>query len=271
MNTTTAEIDLSLVVPCYNESELLTATIPPLFAALAGATEHCELILVDNGSTDGTAEIIAGLCRADTRIRSVSVPVNQGYGLGVLTGYDAARGRCVGHIPADGPVTPRDVASLALRALEAGPGVLVTAVRRHRQETLSRKIVSRAYNLLFLALFGRYTPDINGTPKFLHAADAGRMRLASRDYFLEAEMMIKARRLGMRTVAVAVPSQLRPGGESKVSARLLLACLEFVRNLLRARWGELAAVPSPAGAAPSGAVPVAGSDVPVAHASSIAE
>lgn len=237
--TTSGDVELTLVVPCYNERDTLDTTIPPLFAALASAIDRCEMILVDNGSTDGTGELIERLCAADPRIRSAVVPVNRGYGLGVLTGYAAAHGRCVGHIPADGPVTPEDVAALARRALAEGPGAMVTAVRRNRQETLARRIVSRSYNTFFLLLFGRYTPDINGTPKFLHAADVARMRLTSTDYFLEAEMMIKARRLGMRTVPVPVPSQARPGGQSKVSARLLMACVEFVRNLLRARFGAL--------------------------------
>ncbi|MGH7447165.1 MAG: glycosyltransferase family 2 protein [Longimicrobiales bacterium] len=232
-------VEMTLVVPCYNENELLETTVPPLFSALAAAIESCELILVDNGSTDGTGQAIERLCRTDPRIRSAVVHVNRGYGLGVLTGYAAARGRCIGHIPADGPVTPEDVAALAQRALREGAGAMVTAVRRDRQETLARKVVSRTYNTFFLLLFGRYTPDINGTPKFLHAVDVDRMRLMSTDYFLEAEMMIKARRLGLRTVPVDVLSQGRPGGQSKVSARLIMACTEFVLNLLRARFGRL--------------------------------
>lgn len=232
-------VDLTLVVPCYNERDTLDTTIPPLFAALVAAIPNSEMVLVDNGSNDGTGDKIQEFLQLDPRMRSAVVPVNRGYGLGVLTGYEAARGRCIGHIPADGPVTPDDVAMLARRALEAGPGTLVTAVRQNRQETLARKIVSRSYNTFFLLLFGRYTPDINGTPKFLHRTDLERMRPSSIDYFLEAEMMIKARRLGLRTLPIEVPSQARPGGESKVSARLLMACLEFVRNLLRARFGAL--------------------------------
>jgi glycosyltransferase involved in cell wall biosynthesis len=235
----TEDVELTLVVPCYNEEGALETTVPPLFAALAAAIPRCEMVLVDNGSTDGTRGLIEALGRLDSRIRIAVVPVNRGYGLGVLTGYAAARGRCVGHIPADGPVTPDDVAALARRALLEGPGAMVTAVRLHRQETLARKVVSRAYNTVFLLMFGRYTTDINGTPKFLHRADLARMGLTSTDYFLEAEMMIKARRLGMRTVPVTVPSQARPGGASKVSARLLMACVEFLTNLVRARFGKL--------------------------------
>lgn len=232
--------DLTFVVPCYNEQAVVGETIPPLWAALAAEFPSAELLLVDNGSTDGTGAILARLAETDARIRVVTVPVNRGYGLGVLTGYRAARGGCIGHIPADGPVDPADVAMLARKAVTLGAGTLLTAVRRDRQETWIRRTVSGIYNTLFMVIFGAYTPDINGTPKFVHRDDLTRLALSSEDYFLEAEMMIKARRTGMRTVAISVDSRMREGGMSKVSTRLLRTCLEFGRNMLRARLGRLA-------------------------------
>jgi dolichol-phosphate mannosyltransferase len=235
-------VALSFIVPCYNERDVIGHTIPPLWAALSSSIGDVELILVDNGSTDGTADVIAELCALDPRIRVARVPENRGYGLGVLTGYRAARGRCLGHLPADGPVTPEDVALLACRALAEGPNTIVSAVRRTRQDTLVRRVVSRSYNLFFRVLFGPLTDDVNGTPKFLFAKDVERMRLRSEDYFLEAEMMIKARQMGMRTLAIEVLSRPRAGGKSKVSARLIAACGEFVWNLVRARLGALSVV-----------------------------
>jgi glycosyltransferase involved in cell wall biosynthesis len=228
-----------LVIPCYNEGEVVERTAPPLLAALAEVIARCEVVLVDNGSTDQTGEAIARLCATDLRYRPARVPVNRGYGLGVLTGYQAARGRCVGHIPADGPVAPADVASLARLTLDKGPGTFVTAVRLDRADTWVRRNVSRMYNGLFRVLFGTYTRDINGTPKFIHRVDWDRMAPKSVDYFLEAEMMIKARRMRLDTVPVEVYSLHRPGGRSKVSARLIRVCFEFVRNLVRARFGGL--------------------------------
>lgn len=232
-------IELTLVVPCYNEGDVVERTAPPLLAALATVVDRCELVLVDNGSTDHTGDAIARLCAADPRFRPAKVEVNRGYGLGVLTGYRAARGQCVGHIPADGPVAPEDVARLGRLAVDRGPGTFVTAVRLDRADTWVRRNVSRTYNGLFRLLFGTYTRDINGTPKFIDRGDWDRMRVRSEDYFLEAEMMIKARRMGLDTVAVEVVSLHRPGGRSKVSARLIRVCFEFVRNLVRARTGGL--------------------------------
>jgi glycosyltransferase involved in cell wall biosynthesis len=244
---------LSLIVPCYNEGDVLEHTIPGLFDALQTAVPECELILVDNGSTDDTADVIDGLCKRDSRIRSVTVPENLGYGLGVLTGYEAANGDCVGHIPADGPVAPEDVARLALRAMSAGPGSFLSAVRMNRQDTTIRRFVSGAYNRVFRILFGTLTDDINGTPKFADRGDLARMALQSRDYFLEAEMMIKGRRLGLDLIVAEVPSMPREVGRSKVSATLVKTCAEFVRNLLKARFGRLPTAPP---TAPGAVAPV---------------
>lgn len=228
-------VELSLVVPCYNEEAILGRTIPPLINELSRVTPSFEIILVNNGSTDHTHEVIESLCKLDSRISSNSLEVNKGYGRGVLAGYDAARGTYVGHIPADGPVSAEDVARLARLAMDKGPGCLITAVRKNRAETSVRRVVSQSYNWIFFLLFGNLSPDINGTPKFAHRIDYAKLALNSTDYFLEPEMMIKAARMGLEVNQVTVESLARPGGVSKVSAHLIFSCLEFVKNLIRFR------------------------------------
>lgn len=233
-------IDLTLVVPCYNEESVIDRTVPPLLAAIEAAVPRCEIVLVDNGSTDNTREAIERLRATSERLVATRVDENTGYGRGVLAGYEVARGRVVGHIPADGPVEPREVARLAALALELGPGHLISAVRVDRRETLLRRVVSRGYNTLFWLIFGSLSRDINGTPKFMHRTDYDRLRPRSTDYFLEAEMMLGSTRLGLEVVQLEVLSIARPAGRSKVSARLLRAIAEFVRNMLRYRLAMLA-------------------------------
>jgi hypothetical protein len=99
-------------------------------------------------------------------------------------------------------------------------------------------MVSRGYNLLFRVLFGIVSPDINGTPKFISASDWTRLRVSSTDYFLEAEMMLRARALGLTIELVPVDSQPRPGGQSKISVRLVHSCTEFLRNMIRLRLNQ---------------------------------
>lgn len=104
---------LSLVIPCYNESK----NLEPLASRcheVFGEREDVEVILVDNGSTDDSAKVLAEISQKYAGIRSVKVEVNQGYGFGILSGLRAADGEYIGWTHADMQTDPHD----ALRALE---------------------------------------------------------------------------------------------------------------------------------------------------------
>src|SRR2546425_9711414 len=78
--------DLSLVMPCYNEEEVVGYTIPGLVRAFGARGHRLELVAVDNGSTDRTGEIIQQLSREHPGVVLQRVEVNQGYGNGILSG-----------------------------------------------------------------------------------------------------------------------------------------------------------------------------------------
>jgi len=105
-------VKLSLIIPCYNEA----ANLPLLLQRCAslGESHDIEIILVDNGSTDSSPEVLKNLLPNYPHCRSVSVPVNQGYGYGVLSGLRAATGELLAWTHADMQTDPMDV----LRGLE---------------------------------------------------------------------------------------------------------------------------------------------------------
>ena len=105
---------LSLVIPCYNEARSLPA-LAQRCAEVTGAESDCEIILVDNGSTDDTPAVMQAALEGKDRLRSTRVPVNRGYGFGILSGLAAARGDILGWTHADLQTDPMD----ALRGLEA--------------------------------------------------------------------------------------------------------------------------------------------------------
>lgn len=196
-----------------------------------------ELVLVDNGSTDATGEIIGQLRDEGLPVVKETVAANQGYGHGVLRGLARCRGRYVGFICADGQVDAQDVAKLFEIARRSPEPKLVKVRRRFRMDGLVRKIVSVGYNVFANILFGGVRSiDINGNPKIFPREYYERMNLQSRDWFLDAEVMIKAKRLGLSVFEVNVLGQLRGGGTSNVRAT---TCWEFVVNLARARFGRL--------------------------------
>lgn len=225
-------VDFSLVIPCYNEAETLPLTVPPLLDALRAEAIRHELILVRNGSRDGTGDLIDGFVAAGLPVRKIDVATNMGYGWGVIQGLRAARGTRIGFMGSDGQIKPDDVCRVWRRSAAAGPDTLVKACRIARNDGFSRWLVSRIFNLIFLLLFGAGTPDVNGAPKILHRDALQRIAPESRDWFLDAEIIIKARRAGMRLVEEPVEFMQRAGGNTHVRLSTLF---EFLCNLVRAR------------------------------------
>ena len=227
--------DLSVTIPCYNEEECLPETIPPLAEALEGAGIEYELVLVDNGSTDATSEIIDELSRRGYPIVKGIVPQNRGLGLGMRTGFELARGRIIGTLCADGQVAPRDLVRVYSSIADRKQVALAKVRRRFREDSWIRKLVSVAYNAIMHVLFpGLAGLDLNGNPKLAHREILNLMDLASDDWFLDAEIMLKARHLNIEVIEIDVPGYARAGGTSNVRIATLL---EFLWNIARYRIG----------------------------------
>lgn len=226
---------LSLVLPCYNEEVCLGETAPALIGAFQEEGIRLELVLVDNGSRDRTGEIIDGFVARGLPVVKVHVPVNRGYGQGIVQGLLACGAPLVGYLCADGQVAPEDVVR-TYRLMEGREErVLAKVRRRFRQDSWKRKIVSVSYNALMLAAFGWLGAiDVNGSPKIFSRRHLERMRLVSDDWFLDPEIIIKARELGLRTIEIDVEGYARHGGTSNVRRQTML---EFLRNIWRYRFG----------------------------------
>ena len=226
--------DLSLVVPCYNEADVIRNTATRLIRVFQERDVLLELVLVDNGSKDNTGEIIDQMIEEGKPIVKVSVEVNQGYGDGILHGLNNCHGRFIGFVCADGQVEAQDVGKVYDICANARSPLLVKVRRRFRMDGMIRKIVSIIYNGMTFLLFGDLgSIDINGNPKILPREYVYRMNLQSKDWFLDAEVMIKAKRLRMNVFEINVISQMREGGKSNVHGSTIK---EFLINLYRYRF-----------------------------------
>jgi glycosyltransferase involved in cell wall biosynthesis len=226
--------DLSLVIPCYNEAAVLHNTITRLAQSFQAKGVKAELLLVDNGSEDATGEIINKLIQEGLPVFKETVEVNQGYGNGILRGLPLCRGRFVGFSCADGQVEAEDVVKLYEIASHAKFPKLVKVRRRFRMDGFRRKVISIIYNVVANIMFGGLgSIDINGNPKILPRQYLERMNLESKDWFLDPEVMIKAKRLGLGVFEMNVIAQMREGGSSHVHST---TCWEFLVNLLRYRF-----------------------------------
>ena len=105
-------VDLSVVIPVYNEEENLPPLWEELRGVLAGLGLEVEVIFVDDGSRDGSAEIVRGLRAADPRVRLVRLKSNAGETAATDAGFKAARGRWVVVMDADLQHDPADIPKL---------------------------------------------------------------------------------------------------------------------------------------------------------------
>lgn len=98
---------LSVIIPCYNEA----ANLPLLLdrCSTLGENSNIEVILVDNGSSDNSAEVLDKLLPSYPHCRTIRVPVNQGYGFGILSGLKAAQGDVLAWTHADMQTDPKDI------------------------------------------------------------------------------------------------------------------------------------------------------------------
>ncbi len=219
---------LSLVFPFYNEEENLGRVLTELEEAFEKERlEDYEIVAVNNGSWDRTAELLKGYRERNSRVKIVTVPVNQGLGYGILQGFQGAEGDYVGFNCGDGQISAADVMKVWRKiSQEALDLCKVRRVVRH--DGWNRLVISFIFNLLCRILFGVRSTDVNGIPKILKRERLEALQLFSRDWFIDAEMMIKATQQGFKMGEVEVEFLKREGGSSHVGLR---AILEFLKNL----------------------------------------
>jgi glycosyltransferase involved in cell wall biosynthesis len=227
--------EVSFIMPCYNEQDVIEYTIPQLVQAFEQAGHRLELVACDNGSTDRTGEIIRELVARGLPVVYHRIEKNEGYGNGVLRTIPVCSAPWIGIIPADGQVDAEDAARLFEVVKHTDGRVLGKVRRRFRMDGLTRKLVSVAYNGFVFLLWPRLgSIDVNGSPKIIHRDVLAAMDLQSKEWFLDPEMMVKAHYLGVRVIEMNVFARMRSNGLSHVRAA---ACLEFFVKLLNFRFG----------------------------------
>jgi SAM-dependent methyltransferase len=226
-----SDVKRSLAIPFFNEVDGGEKVARALYEAMLASDPSFELVLVDNGSVDGTSEILRALAKELPQVRTLRVFPNRGYGWGVLHGLMAARGQAVGFMAGDGQIRPEDVV-LTFRRFEVGDCDLAKVRRVTRGDGPLRNFISTCWNFLFSLGLGRYVTDGNGTPKIFRRHTLPDLRLVSRDWFVDSEMWMKGLTRGWRIAEVDVDFLARERGTSHVR---FAALWEFAKNLVR--WG----------------------------------
>lgn len=205
---------LSLVIPAYNEAAGIRQAIAEANDALAGLGWHYEILIVDDGSSDGTAAAVEEMASGRPWVRLLRHPRNRGYGAALRTGFEAARFSLVAFTDADCQFHLDDLASL-VPLTEHYP--LVAGFRVRRQDRRLRRFVSWGYNLLVRTLLKTRVRDCDCALKVLRKEALATLLPETRGFFVNAEMLARARQLGYAVAEVGVRHRPRMHGSSKVS------------------------------------------------------
>ncbi len=204
---------LTLVMPALNERDNMRWLLPHVNEVLPKLAERFDVVIVDDGSTDGTGEVAVEVARSlGLELRVVRHERRMGYGAAVGDGLRAADLEFAAFTDADGQL---EVADLALLTPHLSSADLVAGWRMTREDPAFRSVISGVFNRLVLFTFRIPVRDVNCALKVVRTDMLRRFTLHSRSALINAELYWKVRAHGGRFVQVGVPHHPRRMGVRK--------------------------------------------------------
>ena len=226
---------VSVVIPMYNEEAYVARAVSAARQVLEGMGADWEVVVVDDASTDRTGALADDLARADPRVKVVHNAANRQLGGSLREGWARASKDLVLYTDAD---LPADLAALprAVHLLEYQQADVLAAYRFDRtSDGLRRAVLAFAYNLLVRVLFGLPVRDVNFAFKLFRRSLLERIGLRSEGSFIDAELLLRARRTGAHVIQMGVDYFPRRHGSSKLSSPAVV--LGILREMGR-YWSE---------------------------------
>jgi glycosyltransferase involved in cell wall biosynthesis len=219
---------LSIVFPAFNEKENIAESVSAALAYLG--EKPGEVIVVDDGSRDETPSIVNALEKKHPgRVRLVPHPVNLGYAAALRDGFSAARGDWIFYSDADNQFDLREI-DLLIPLTEGAD--LVVGFRKNRQDPPLRIFAAWGYNLVASTLFRLSVRDIDCAFKLFRKDVFHRIRIESKGFLVDLEILAKARKQKMVVREVGVTHLPRTKGQSTVRFRDIFRTLRGIAWLL---------------------------------------
>ena len=257
MSPATDKPGLSVFFPAYNDSGTIASLVITALKTVERLTPDFEIIIVNDGSADATAEIAEELARTYPQVRVVHHDRNRGYGGALRSGFAAATRELVFYTDGDAQYDPAELESL-WQAFQRDRSMvdLVNGYKISRSDPLHRVIIGRLYHHAVKLLFGLRVRDVDCDFRLMRRAIFDRVVLEKNSGVICLEMMKKIQDAGFRIVEVPVHHYHRAYGRSqffnfrrlaKTAADVLRLWVVLVlrREHLRAPAGSAAAAAAP--------------------------
>jgi dolichyl-phosphate beta-glucosyltransferase len=235
------EINYSIVIPAYNEGARLGATLEKVLAYMRSQGWNAEVIVVNDGSRDNTAEMVRGFAERNALVRLVENPGNRGKGYAVRNGMLNSRGEIVVFSDADlsSPIEemPKLLAALASGADVAIGSRWLQAELQTRRQSLHRQLFGRVFNLLLRIILGlRFKDTQCGFKAFTRRAAQAIFPLQRIERWgFDPEILFLARKFGFRVEEVAV--LWGHSGDTRIHP--VVDGARMFWEMLRIRWYDL--------------------------------
>ncbi len=228
---------VSIVFPCYNDRQTIETLVCTTNDILTSRGLEHEIIVVDDGSSDGSRELLQSLSERVPVFRCILHEDNKGYGATIRTGLNAARYPLVFYTDGDGQYDPKDLPIL-LERMEEGVQI-VTGYRRPRKDPIVRVLASRLFYGIVQRVTGLHFRDVSCDCRLMRKEILPALDLRAEGGELGLEILLKSRSLGLRIVECPVSHFPRPHGTSLYfRPSVLLRTLKGVARLVLRRSGD---------------------------------
>jgi glycosyltransferase involved in cell wall biosynthesis len=208
------------VVPAYNEEATIGAVVRELLSVLPAVAIRGEVIVVDDGSQDGTAPAVDRIAATESRVRLIRHTDNRGYGAALRSGLGASREPWCFFVDGDGQFEARELVRLVAAAPEAD---VVAGYRAPRADVAMRRFCGWSWSWLMRRVLAVPVRDVNCAFKLVRREVLGAVELESAGALVNAELLGKAARRGFRVREVPVTHRPRRHGRATgVAPRVVL-------------------------------------------------